>query len=103
MKVYIAGVVSLGGRLTVEQQQINAKRFYDAESVLRELGYEPVNPLRLNPVGEATNWAAVMKVDLKALLDCDGVYALKGWDAGLGSVIEVELARALSMTIIEEG
>lgn len=102
MKLYIAGVISLGGTLSVNQQKRNVKLFYRAEEVLRKHGHEPVNPVRDHPVDPNTDWQTVMRADIKTLMDCDGVYALKGWANGKGSRIEVGLAAALGMPVIQE-
>jgi len=38
-----------------------------------------------------------MKEDLKALLDCDGIYMLRGWEQSKGAKIEYELAMNLGI------
>jgi nucleoside 2-deoxyribosyltransferase len=103
LKVYIAGLISNGGRIPLLVQKTNAKVFDKAETRLRLAGYEPVNPLKLNPVGDGKTWQEVMKIDLRAMLDCDAVYALDGWEYGKGSAIEVGLAQNLGMPIYLEG
>jgi Domain of unknown function (DUF4406) len=103
LKVYIAGLVSNGGKLSLRQQKWNAQAFAKAEVALRLAGHEPINPLTLSPVSKDSKWLAVMKIDLRAMLECDAVYALDGWETGLGSSIEVYLASVLGMPVYFEG
>lgn len=96
MKVYIIGVVSNGDTLSLDQQRENAKRFDEAEERLRAEGHEPVNPLKLSPVG-SLSWLDAMRKDIKALVDCEAVYHLKGWEDGRGTWIESNLAEDLGL------
>lgn len=43
--------------------------------------------------------ACYLRADLAALLDCDGVYVLEGWEASVGARLEVQVAAACGLTI----
>jgi nucleoside 2-deoxyribosyltransferase len=74
----------------------------------REAGYEVVSPHELNDPAKtheelaATPWADYLRRDLRALLDCDGVVALPGWEASAGASLEIHVARALGMPVVHD-
>lgn len=63
------------------------------------LGHEPVLPTEIHD-GCCVSWEDYMRHDLKALLDCDGVYALRDWKRSKGATIEIQLALRLRKTVI---
>lgn len=98
MKLYIAGKISD----TVGYVQ----KFATAADEVRAMGDEPVNPCEIHHEGNCCShatWEQWMVCDLKAMLDCDGVYALRDWYASKGASIEVNLAIKLNKTIIYQG
>ena len=94
-KIYISGPIS---GLPFEKVERN---FNDAEIHLQEQGYEVVNPLD-NGLTKDHSWNEHMRADLKLMLDCDGIYLLKGYQKSKGAMIEYDLARILHYNIIEQ-
>jgi len=95
MKIYISGAIT---------NNPNAKAQFDkAKQTLLELnkGYEPISPMDL-PHEHDKSWNAFMREDIKALMDCQGIYMIEGWTNSQGAFIEKELAQSLDFKIIYE-
>lgn len=90
-KLYISGKIT-----GIEDQA--PELFKLAEEEVRKLGFEPVNPMTINHDHDLT-WSSYMKEDLKAMMDCDGVYMLNNWKTSKGANIELDLAESLGMEI----
>lgn len=88
-KVYIAGPIT-----GLDWKEVKAK-FGNAQRILEECGYEVENPC--DHQIENGTWESYMKQGLHAMLDCDGVLALEGWEHSRGAQIEVRLARELGL------
>ena len=86
---YISGPIS---GLPLEQAKRN---FQLAENYLSGYGIKSVNPLNLSH-DLAGPWQDFMKVDIKALMNCNAIYLLKGWEDSRGAVIEAGLAQELN-------
>jgi len=84
MKAYISGKIS---GLTWGQVCI---KFLRAEIMLRDLGYEVVNPIRLNTPD--VPWGECLQKDLQALAGCDIIVMLKDWKDSRGARIELDSA-----------
>lgn len=93
-KVYIAGKVTGEPRLEC------AAKFQKAQDLLKNLGFEPVNPLQVVGTWEIS-WEEAMKKCIKALMDCDALFVLPCVTDSKGAKIEVELAASLDMTLLE--
>jgi nucleoside 2-deoxyribosyltransferase len=94
MKIYITGDIT----------NPNAKaQFEKAKETLLELnkGYQPISPMDL-PHKHSKSWNAFMQENIKAMMDCQGIYLLQGWHESVGTVIQKELACNLSFKIIYE-
>lgn len=92
MRIYIAGKIT-----GIEEESF--LKFKRAETILKNMGYEPVNPLVEN-----TNdtWENYMKIGITKLLTCDGIYMLSNWSDSKGAKIEHNLAEILKLKIIYE-
>lgn len=90
--------IYISGKITGLEESVYTKNFNDAEERLKD-EYEVVNPLKIKPEGEPT-WENYMKADLKAMLDCECIYMLKGWTLSSGAIIEHNLAYELKFEII---
>jgi len=90
MKLYISGPIT--GTANYEEN------FVKAESVLKQVEYEVVNPCDILLNGDAT-WEDYMKADIPLMLACDGVAVLPGWEASAGARLEVDIAQRLNMPI----
>lgn len=103
-RVYIAGPMT--GR-----EMLNFPAFFAAEGKLRAAGHDVVNPARLD--GETPDlahaaalaanhsWEYCLRRDLRLLLDCDVLVALPHWSTSRGAALEVSVAEALGMRIID--
>lgn len=75
----------------------NKEAFYDAEEVLRNAGYEVINPAR-NPSGLTV--AQYMQIDLNSIFHCTCIYLLRGWRSSAGAQVEYALAKYLGLKIM---
>lgn len=110
MRVYIAGPISGLPDVPLETKK---SRFYMAEEYFAEHGHEVVVPMDVpvdscpggcNPQGHvgqdgvATHsWECFMKHDMHALLDCDAIAILPGWQQSRGSLLEARVASELGL------
>lgn len=95
MKLYVAGRIAdeIGHRA----------KFEWACAEVSSMGHEPVNPCELHPDCKHFVWEEWMVCDIHAMLDCDGVYALRDWKSSKGATVEVQLAMRLNKVIIYQG
>lgn len=91
-RIYISGPMT--GLMDSNFPAFNA----EAER-LRDLGHEVVNPAEINP-DPATGWHACMRADLKALLDCDTLALLDGWQQSAGAHLEMHVAHRVGIDIV---
>lgn len=97
MKVYIAG------KITGLVYEDALRLFADAENAVKQLGYEPCNPMKENGLdgdGNEYPWATYMKRDIPHLLSCDGIYLLPNWRESKGATLEHHIATELGMEVI---
>lgn len=87
--VYISGPIS--GR-----PNLNRPAFDQAAKVLAAAGYQVVNPFDVCP--NPASWEEAMRADVKALMDCDRILMLPGWEESRGAVIEAWIAAKLGIT-----
>ena len=69
---------------------LNFPAFNAEAQRLRDLGYEVINPVELNPDGGT--WHECMRRDIAALMDCDKVVLLDGWEKSAGACLEKDIA-----------
>lgn len=93
IKVYISGPIS-------GKEDGNIEAFCDAALDILTSGNYPVNP---HDVGYflplESSWLDYMRVDIKALVDCDEIYMLRGWWRSRGARLEWLIARGLGMKV----
>lgn len=92
MKIYISGKIS-----GLDYNEVEEK-FDDAEALLDEIGFVPVNPLKSGLPKEAT-WRQHMVRDIAMLLDCDAIYMMDDWIYSKGAQIEYDIANRLGMIV----
>lgn len=92
--------IYLSGRITGNPNYV--QDFERAERQINFLHCEVVNPVKVSPYDENKSWSDYMKDDLKAMLDCDAIYMLKGWKRSKGARLERKLARRLNITVFYE-
>lgn len=111
MRTYIAGPIAGRDRDDYE------RHFAAAEDHLRHvLRLAPVNPLHVPvddheggcppgyPSGEGTphTSACHLRADIKALLTCNAIYLLAGWERSRGATVEKTVAEACGMQVLYE-
>ncbi len=74
----------------------NTEEFATQARFLRQNGYRILNPCAL---AHLPSWTANLKRDIKRLMNCKGVFVLKGWQASRGAVLEVFVCIMLGMPI----
>lgn len=92
MKVYISGQMT-------GLPEFNFPAFHAAAAKLRAMQYEVINPAEIDPE-PGKPWAEYMKKDIKALVDCDAVCTLDGWQRSRGASFEVYVATQLGIQVL---
>lgn len=90
MRIYVAGPVT-----GIEEN--NRPAFERARVMLADAGFSVLVPHDLVRGGET--WRQCMRVCLSAMLACDGVCALEGWQASKGAKLELKVARSVGMPV----
>lgn len=85
MRIYISGKISGLPYKEVEQ------RFEDAETLLSEIGFEVVNPLK-NGLATHEEWIKHLCKDIEMLHSCDAIYMMDNWTTSTGASIEYDIA-----------
>jgi hypothetical protein len=81
---------------------LNFPAFHAAAARLRELGHDAVNPAEVNPDPDMA-WEICLKRDIPALLSCDGIVLLAGWQRSRGARLEMHIATELQLEILRLG
>ena len=87
-KVYVAGPMT-------GYPELNYPAFASAAERLRAKGFEVVSPAELNPI--TTGYREAMLNDIKALIECDHICMLQGWQASKGATLEHHIASVLGI------
>jgi len=77
---------------------LNFPAFAEMTANLRANGHTVTNPAELNPDGGS--WNDCMRRDIAALMKCDTVATLPGWEHSKGARLEVLIAERLGMTVV---
>lgn len=84
--------------------ELNVPAFMAAAHALRQIGYTVVNPAEFKTttdgMTEAQAWRAYMQVDIKALVDCEGIVMLPAWAESRGACLERSIAQGLGMRVM---
>ncbi len=96
IKIYISGAIA---HLDIDERK---KVFGDTAKWLELKGFEAVNPFN-NPLADDDDWHEHMRYDIGSLLDCDGVYMLKGWEQSKGCKLELDVASSCGIPVYFEG
>lgn len=103
MRVYISGPIS--GRPDEEWRA----EFNAAEQKLTEQGHTVENPVRISGSverlcengGRRPSYGDYMRMDLCILLTCDAIAMLPGWLQSKGARIELSVAEACGLEVME--
>ena len=95
MRIYVAGPVTGADRPRLH--------FAAAAHLLREAGYEPLNPTAIDRPALAqagdSQWLAWMRTATRLLIVADGVALLPGWRQSRGALIEADWAEAVGLPV----
>lgn len=90
-RIYISGPMSGIDRFNFPLFNRTAVR-------LRNLRWEVVNPVEINP-DETAHWLHCIAADLRAMEGCTAICMLPGWEASFGARIEHIAAQKLGLEI----
>lgn len=93
MRVYLSGPMS-------DIEGHNFPAFHTAAAELRSVGFDVVNPAEINK-DTATSWEQCLRLDIKALCDCEGIVVLPGWEMSRGAHLEVHVAHRLGLRVMD--
>lgn len=93
MKLYIAGPMT-----TLPDRNFPA--FHAEAKRLRALGHEVVSPAEIHAVGEPS-WSFALRADIRALLECEGIALLPGWEQSRGALLERHVAESCGLAILD--
>jgi hypothetical protein len=79
---------------------LNFPAFNRAAVRLRNLRWEVVNPVEVNPDPNA-NWLHCIADDLRAMDGCTAICMLPGWEASFGARIEHLAAQKMGLDIFD--
>jgi hypothetical protein len=94
-RIYISGPMSGIDRFNFPLFNRTAVR-------LRNLRWEVVNPVEVNP-DETTHWLDCISADLIAMKGCTAICMLPGWEQSSGARIEHIAAQKLGLEIFNVG
>lgn len=95
MKVYIS--LPITGKPLKEIKN----RALDAKTVLSLNGWEVKSPFDICPA-PGMPYSYYMGEDIKALLECDAIYLMKGWEESRGCRAELEVAKIYEKRLMFE-
>lgn len=93
MKTYLAGPMT-------GHPDLNFPLFHAEAKRLRATGHDVVNPAEIN-VDPAKGWEDCMRADISALVTCEAIAMLPGWQLSRGATLEHHIATALGLRVIE--
>jgi hypothetical protein len=91
-RVYISGAIA---HYDLEERR---QAFGRAAALLRGEGCEVFNPFE-NGLPQTADWREHMRVDIRALVDCDSIYMLKGWELSKGAKLELDVASSCGIPV----
>lgn len=90
LRVYISGPIT-------GHDDHNRPAFEEARALLTSVGFIPVVPFDVAPYAEGKSWRDYLREDLRALLECDAIYLLDGWERSPGALLESRVAHAFGL------
>ena len=94
MRVYISGPIT-----GVDNYMDN---FNKAEEYLTSLGYDVINPARVDAVLPKMLYDEYLRIDLYLLAQCEAIYLLDGWNRSDGAKAEMKDALMMGIDIYLE-
>jgi hypothetical protein len=90
-------LIYISGKITGDED-IAFEIFERTEIWLSQGGYQVINPMKL-PHRHDRTWQSYMREDIEALVKCDSIYMLHGWQKSKGACIEHSLAESIGLNI----
>ncbi|MDR0250540.1 MAG: DUF4406 domain-containing protein [Burkholderiales bacterium] len=78
---------------------LNFPAFHNEAARLRTLGYDVVSPAEINQ-NKNIAWHDALRKDLQALLVCDTLALLEGWQRSEGAHLEMHVAHRVGIAIV---
>lgn len=78
----------------------NERLFRRNQALLACEGHDAIIPHDISPYEPSKEWADYMRECIPALLTCDAISMLPGWEKSKGASLEYEVAKALDMIIL---
>lgn len=92
-KIYISGpMTGIHG--------LNYKAFSKAENMLKLKYKTVVNPHKIHRSQTSLTWEEFMMADITALIECDYIYLLPGFQDSRGSKLELYIANELGIGVV---
>lgn len=89
--------IYLSGPMT-NMLDLNFPLFHSTAASLRAAGHSVINPAELNQ--DPGTWSECMRRDIAALMECDSVATLPGWQNSRGASLEVHIGKELGMRVV---
>lgn len=93
-KIYLSGPMT-------GYPEYNYPLFHQSAAIIRSYGYIVLNPAEFFEGRTDLSKETYMKEDIKAILDCEMVVTLPKWEESSGALLEVEVARACGIPVID--
>ena len=91
-KIYISGIIANSN--TDERR----RAFEMAAAYWRLKGYDVFNPFE-NGLSQEADRCEHMRVDIRALCDCNIIYMLRGWEHSKGAKLELDVASSCGIEV----
>lgn len=78
--------------------EMNFPAFHAVADQLRAMGHIVINPAEINP-DKSMAWDECMRTDIAALVTCDAVHLLPGWENSKGATLELHIAERLGLKV----
>ncbi len=93
MRLYIAGPMT-------GIKDFNFPEFHRVTKLMREAGYDGLNPAEKDCGSTNKSWEFYMKLSIKELMGCEGLCTLDGCANSKGANLEIYLANTLNMPVL---
>ena len=97
-RYHIHTKVFISGKVSDLPYLVAYGNFSNAERILAAMGYEVVNPMKI--CKKHWSWVRCMAKCLWAIMFCDKIYQLPGWQESRGARIEYRWAKFLRKRIL---
>lgn len=77
----------------------NFPAFNELAKILRGKGYNVVNPAEIEEE-PGKEWHEYLRKDIRAMMDCDTICLLPGWDKSKGARLELHIALELGFKVM---